>query len=355
MTVFWSIIAAVFVFGFLILAHEAGHYFIARRCGVTIEEFSVGMGPKLFSRTMKKHDTVFSIRALPIGGYVAMVGENGDEDLPGALSAKPAWQRLLVFAAGATVNLIIGFLIVILIVCLSASQENLASNIIADFQEDATSNAEGGLLPGDEVIKVGGVSVHSGEELTYEITNQGSEPIDLTVVRNGETLVLTGVRFPTFEESGVVFGDYDFYVLAEQNPGIFRILQISFYRSCSLVKMVWDSVIGLITGRFGMQAISGPVGITAAVAETIEKSNWTPMQILHYVLYITAVISINLGVFNLIPFPALDGGRLLFLLIEMIIGKKVNPDIEAKIHLVGIMLLMMLMLFVVSKDIVSLF
>lgn len=355
MTVFWSIIAAIFVFGFLILAHEAGHYFVARRCGVAIEEFSVGMGPKLFSRKMKKHDTVFSIRALPIGGYVAMVGESGDEDLPGALSAKPAWQRFLVFAAGATVNLIVGFLIVILIVCISVSQGTLASNTIADFQEGATSCAEGGLLPGDEVIKVGKVRVHSGEELTYEITNQGSKPLDLTVIRNGEKMVLEDVRFPTFENSGVTFGNYDFYVLAEKDPGVLTILQVSFYRSCSLVKMVWDSLSGLISGRFGVQVLSGPVGITATVAETIENSNWNRLQILHYVLYIMAVISINLGVFNLIPFPALDGGRLLFLLIEIIIGKKVNPDVEAKIHLVGIALLMMLMLFVVSKDIVSLF
>ena len=330
MTVFWSIIAAVFIFGFLILAHEAGHYFVARRCGVAIEEFSVGMGPKLFSRTMKKHDTVFSLRAFPIGGYVAMVGETGDEDLPGALSSKPAWQRFLVFAAGATVNLIVGFLIVVLIVCISASQGTLASNTIAAFQEGATSNAEGGLMPGDEVIKVGGVRVHSGEELTYEITNQGSEPIDLTVLRDGETVVLQDVRFPTFEDSGVTFGNYDFYVLAEKHPGLGTILQISFYRSCSLVKMVWDSLLGLITGRFGMQTLSGPVGITAAVAETIENSGWSSLQILHYVLYITAVISINLGVFNLIPFPALDGGRLLFLAFEIVTRKRSIPILKPK-------------------------
>ncbi|MBQ7337661.1 MAG: site-2 protease family protein [Clostridia bacterium] len=355
MTVFWSIIAAIFIFGFLILVHEAGHYFVARRCGVAIEEFSIGMGPKIISRTSKKNGTVFSLRALPIGGYVAMVGETEESDEEGALSSKPVWQRFLVFAAGATVNLLVGFLIVIVIVCISASQGVLASNTIAGFQEGATSSAQGGLMVGDEVIKVGGVSVHTGEELTYEITNQGDEPIDLTVIRDGEKIVLQDVCFPTFEESGVTFGNYDFYVLADKNPGFFKLLQISFYRSCSLVKMVWDSLLGLITGRFGVQTLSGPVGITAAVAETIESSGWSAMQILNYALYITAVIAINLGVFNLIPFPALDGGRLFFLLIEAVRRKKINPDIEAKINFVGIALLMTLMLFVVCKDIIGLF
>ena len=355
MTVFWSVIAAVLIFGFLILVHEAGHYLVARRCGVTIEEFSIGMGPKIVRRTSKKTGTVFSIGVLPIGGYVAMVGESGESDEEGSLSSKPIWQRFLVIAAGAVVNLLIGFLIVMLIVGISASQGTLASNVIAGFQEGAVSCEEGGLLIGDEVVKVGRVSVHTGEELTYEITNQGSEPLDLTVIRNGEKLILEDVRFPTFEESGIVFGNYDFYVLAERDPGLFDLIGISFYRSCSLVKMVWDSLCGLVTGRFGMQALSGPVGITAAVAETIEGSGWSGMQIFNYALYITSVISINLGIFNLIPFPGLDGGRLFFLTIEAVRRKKMNPDVEAKINFVGIALLMTLMLFVVFKDIFTLF
>lgn len=356
MTVFWSIVAAVFIFGFLIVVHEAGHYFVARRCGVTIEEFSIGMGPKLLSRKSKKYDTVFSLRALPIGGYVAMVGEeNTDNEDPGALCNKPKWQRALILAAGALVNLLVGFLIVVIIVCISASQGSLASNTIAKFHEEATSNAEGGLMAGDTVIRVENVPVYTGEELTYEITNQGSKPLTLTVIRDGQEMVLENVTFPTFEESGVTFGAYDFYVYAEDDIGFFELLRISFHRSCSLVKMVWDSLLGLISGRFGVQALSGPVGITAAVADTIQNSGWNSMQILHYALYITAVIAINLGIFNLIPFPALDGGRLLFLGIEAIRRKRMNPELEAKINFVGIALLMALMVFVVCKDVVSLF
>lgn len=354
MTIFWSIIAAIFIFGFLILVHEAGHYLVARRCGVAIEEFSIGMGPKLLRHTSKKTGTVFSIGLLPIGGYVAMVGETEESDDPNALSSKPIWQRALVIAAGAIVNLLVGFLIVFLIVCISASDGALASNTIAGFQEGATS-MDYGLLPGDQVIKVEDVRVHTGEELTYEITNQGNKPIDLTVIRDGETIVLEDVCFPTVEESGIVFGNYDFYVLAVKDATVPQLIGIAYHRSLSLVKMVWDSLLGLITGRFGVQTLSGPVGITAAVAQTIQSSGWTGMQILNYVLYITAVISINLGVFNLIPFPALDGGRLLFLAIEAVRRKKMNPELEARINFAGIALLMALMLFVVCKDVITLF
>ena len=355
MTVFWSILAAILIFGFLILAHEAGHYFVARRCGVTIEEFSVGMGPKLFSRTSKKYGTVFSIRALPIGGYVAMVGENEESDAEGSLSSKPVWQRMLVIAAGALVNLLIGFVIMLLIVCISASQGTLASNIVAGFREGATSCAEGGLQVNDRIIQVEDVSIHTGEELTYEIANQGDKPLTLTVIRDGEKVVLENIVFPTFEDQGVTFGDYDFFIYAERSPSVWKVLEITYFRSISLIKMVWDSLIGLISGRFGIQTLSGPVGVTAAVTEVIVESGWSASQIVNYVLYITAVISINLGIFNLIPFPALDGGRLLFLCIEGVRRKKISPEIEGKIHLVGIALLMMLMLFVVCKDIVSLF
>lgn len=357
MTVFWSIIAAVFIFGLLILAHEAGHYIVARRCGVTIEEFSIGMGPKLFSRISKKTGTAWSLRLLPIGGYVAMVGEdNAAEDDNGALCNKPVWQRFLVLAAGALVNLLVGFLLVVVIVCISASQGALASNTVAGFQEGAIS-MQGGLQPGDEIIKVDGVSVHTGEELTYEITNRGYQPLTLTVLRDGERLVLPDVVFPTFtdEASGVTFGQYDFYVLAEADVGVFDLIRISFWRSCSLVKMVWDSVVGLVTGRFGMQALSGPVGITATVTDTIVNSGWNAMQVLHYVLYITSLISINLGVFNLFPLPALDGGRLFFLIIEAIRRKKMNPELEGKIHFAGIAFLMALMVLVMFKDVITLF
>ena len=262
---------------------------------------------------------------------------------------------MAIVIAGATMNLIIGFLIMFLLVCITSATSNLASTVIADFQEGATSCNAGGLELGDKVIKVGNVSVHTGEELTYEIASQGHEPLTLTVIRNGEKVVLHDIVFPTFVETGITFGQYDFYVLALRNPTFFDLVGVSFWRSCSLVKMVWDSLINLLAGNYGVQALSGPVGITAAVADTVANSGWNATQILNYALNMTAIISINLGVFNLIPFPALDGGRFLFLAVEAVTRKRIRADLEAKINFVGIALLMALMFFVIVKDIIGLF
>ncbi len=345
-------IAAILIFGILIMIHELGHFSVARWCGVYIEEFSIGMGPKLLQKKTKKQGTLFSLRLLPIGGYVSMKGENEDADGDDSFARKKVWQRMAIVVAGALMNLILGFIIVFIIVCLSKGL--LASTTIHSFMEGATSNGEAGLMAEDTVIKVNNVSVYTGEELTYEIMNQGNEPVDLTVIRNGEKIVLEDIVFPQFEDQGIVFGDCDFKVWAVEDPSFFQLVRITWRRSLSLVKMVWDSLFNLITGRFSVSAVSSPIGVTSAVKDTIEGSDWDPMQILQYVLNITAVISINLGVFNLIPFPALDGGRFLFLIIEAIRRKPISQEIEGKINFVGIALLMALMLVVVLKDIIVL-
>ena len=345
-------IAAILIFGILIMIHELGHFSVARWCGVHIEEFSIGMGPKLLQKKTKKQGTLFSLRLLPIGGYVSMKGENEDIEGDDSFAHKKVWQRMAIVVAGALMNLLLGFVIVFIIVCLS--KDLLASTTIHSFLEGATSNSETGLMVEDTVIKVNNVSVYTGEELTYEVMNQGNEPVDLTVIRNGEKIVLEDVVFPQFEDQGIVFGDCDFKVWAVEDPSFFQLIRITWHRSLSLVKMVWDSLFNLITGRFSVSAVSSPIGVTSAVKDTIEGSGWDPMQILQYVLNITAVISINLGVFNLIPFPALDGGRFLFLIIEAIRRKPISQEIESKINFVGIALLMALMVVVVLKDIIVL-
>lgn len=345
-------IAAILIFGILIMIHELGHFSVARWCGVYIEEFSIGMGPKLLQKKTKKQGTLFSLRLLPIGGYVSMKGENEDADGDDSFARKKVWQRMAIVVAGALMNLILGFIIVFIIVCLS--KDLLASTTIHSFMEGATSNSEAGLMAEDTVIKVNRVPVYTGEELTYEVMNQGNKPVDLTVIRNGEKIVLEDVVFPQFEDQGIVFGDCDFKVWAVDDPSFFQLLRITWHRAVSLVKMVWDSLFNLITGRFSVSAVSSPIGVTSAVKDTIEGSGWNSMQILQYVLNITAVISINLGVFNLIPFPALDGGRFLFLIVEAIRRKPISQEIEGKINFVGIALLMALMLVVVLKDIIVL-
>ena len=346
------VIAAVLIFGILIMIHELGHFTVARWCGVHIEEFSIGMGPKLLQKKTKKHGTLFSLRALPIGGYVSMKGENDDAEGDDSFSRKKVWQRIAIVVAGAMMNLILGFIIVFIIVCLS--KDLLASTTIHSFLEGSTSNTENGLRVEDTIIKVNNVSVYTGEELTYEIMNQGNEPVDLTVIRDGNKIVLEDVVFPQFEDQDIIFGESDFKVWAIKDPSLWQLIRVTWHRSLSLVKMVWDSLFNLITGRFSVSSLSSPIGVTAAVKDTITQSGWDAMQILQYVLNITAVISINLGVFNLIPFPALDGGRFLFLVIEGIRRKPISQEIESKIHFAGIVLLMILMVLVVSKDIIAL-
>ncbi len=335
------ILLMLLVFGVMIFIHEFGHFITARMCGVAVKEFAIGMGPTLFSWKSKKYDTKYGLRLLPIGGFVSMVGEDEESDDSRAFCNKKIPQRMLIVVAGAVMNLILGFLLVMILVF---SQGPLASNVIAAFDDNAVSQQK--LQIGDEVVKVGNAYIHTGEELVYEVMNKGYEPIDLTVIRNGEKIVLEDVNFGTFDESGATFGSYDFKVKAEART-FGTLIKHTFFRSVSTVKMVYDSLLGLITGRFGMEAVSGPVGVVEVVGDAA-KMGWQNL------LYIVAVLTINLGVFNMLPFPALDGGRFLFLIIEAIRRKPINKKVESYINFAGIVILFAFMIFVTFKDILKL-
>ena len=335
------VLIMVLVFGVLIFIHEFGHFMTARACGVHVKEFAIGMGPTLFSWHSKKHGTKYGLRLLPIGGFVSMDGEDEESEAPDAFCNKSIPKRMLIVGAGAVMNLILGFALMVVLVF---SQGTLASNVIGRFDENAISAEK--LEVGDEIVKIGHVRVHTWEETVYEIMNQGYEPIDMTVKRGGESVVIEDVTFGTMEESGAVFGTCDFIPFAEERT-IGNLLKHSFFRATSTVKMVYDSLIGMVTGRFGFEAVSGPVGVAEVVGDAAKAS-------MQQFLYIVAVLSINLGVFNLIPFPALDGGRFLFLIIEGIRRKPINRDVESYINFAGIILLFALMILVTGKDIVKL-
>ena len=344
------VLMALFMFGLLVMLHELGHFLMARSFGVTINEFSVGMGPKLFSKKGKKHDTIYSVRALPIGGYVAMVGEDEKSDDPGAFSNKAVWQRILIVLAGPLTNVLLGFLLMLIVVLCTA---RLATNTVGAFQEGSISQ-DYGLQVGDTVIEVGDVNIHTGNELVYEIMNQGvSEAsegvvaIDLTVLRDGKEVFLPGVHFPAEEVEGILFGSADFRVYGEEKD-VLSVLKHTYFRSISTVKMIIDQLGDLVGGRYGLNAVSGPIGITQEITN-VAKTGFLN------VLYLMTVITVNLGVFNLLPLPALDGGRLLFLLIELLTGRPVDKNVEGYIHFVGMMLLLLLMLLVCCKDIAGLF
>ena len=346
-----TILIALLVFGTLILVHEGGHYVTARLFGVKINEFAIGMGPRLLSRKSKKTGIAYSLCAFPIGGYVAMAGEDEESDDENALNRKPVWQRMIITAAGATLNLLLGL---ILMTSMVLSAKTLTTTTVFRFSEEVSVSNKDGLQVGDRIVKVNGASVNVYYDLAYHGMRKGTEPVDLTVIRDGNKIVLEDVVFPQFEDQDIIFGESDFKVWAIRDPSLWQLIRVTCHRSLSLVKMVWDSLFNLITGRFSVSSLSSPIGVTAAVKDTITQSGWDAQQILQYVLNITAVISINLGVFNLIPFPALDGGRFLFLVIEGIRRKPISQEIESKIHFAGIVLLMILMVLVVSKDIIAL-
>ena len=346
-----TVVSAILVFGFLIFIHEFGHYITARLFHITIEEFSIGMGPRLLSYESKKTKIIYSLAMFPIGGFVMMPGEDGESEEyatdPNTFDKKPAWKRFIVVLAGAAVNIIAGFLAMILLTAII----NVGDTTVGEFytKEESgyiVSSQDSGLMVGDEIIEVEGKRVYILDELSYEIMRYGNNPIDLKVKRNGEIVELYDVIFPMEEAQGQTFGVRDFRVYAvDKDFG--TVMRYSFRKSILIVRMCWESLADLITGRYTVAAISGPVGISSAIGEAA-SAGFTSL------LYIVVLISINLGVMNLLPLPALDGGRLIVILFEMITRKKLPAKVEGIINGVGLILLLGLSAVVMVKDIFTL-
>ncbi len=341
LTVLFYALIMIFVFGVLIFVHEFGHFFAARRCGVTVKEFAVGMGPTLFSWRSKKYDTRYALRLFPIGGFVSMEGEDEDSEDENAFCKKGVLKRMIIVVSGVLMNFLLGFLLMLAVVLF---QGPIHSTTVSGFAQSSVSNTQ--LQVGDEILEVGGTSVHSYNEVVYEVSNKGYQPIDILVERNGEEKMLKDVSFATTTADGATFGVVDFATY-EESRTFFSIIKQTFFRSVSTVKMVYDSLIGMITGRFGMEAISGPIGVAQVVGDAAQTS-WISF------IYIISVLSINLGVVNLLPLPALDGGRFLFLGIEGVIGRPINRKVEGYINFIGIILLFAFMIFISFKDVFKL-
>lgn len=333
----WPYIVAVLLFLVLIIIHEFGHFIAAKLMGVRVNEFAVGFGPKLFSK--KWGETKYAFNLIPLGGYCAMEGEDeasGDER---AFCNKKPWRRFIIVVMGAVFNLILGLVIVAIIL---APQKTFTSTVIAEFEENAVSQSTG-LSVDDRIIEVDGRRIFSTYDLSYAFTNVKDGKIDITVLRDGKEKLLKNVTFETEEEEGMSFLTVDFKVYGiKKTVGSYVKQTVS--TAISYCAVIWRSLIDLIGGKYGISAISGPVGVTVAISNAAKQS-------LQNLLPIMALITINLGIFNLLPLPALDGGRLLFILIEMIFRKPVPQKYESAVHAVGFVLLIILMLFVMAKDI----
>ena len=349
-----TILIALLVFGFLVLIHELGHYITARIFKVSITEFSIGMGPKLAWYDSKKTGIRYSLSMFPIGGYVAMVGEDAESDDPNAFNKKPNWQRFIITAAGATVNIVFGFLAMILLTAIINIQGNTIGKQLQqeNFKPEAPISFEGvnsneKLHVGDTVVEINGKSVAIFDEIYYEIMRFGNEPVDVTVIRDGNEILVEDVVFPRLTEQDQEFG-YANFVTYSVEKDFFNTIGLAVRKTGLTLRMCWESIADLITGRYSLSAVSGPVGISGAIGDAATRG-------FDSLLEIVVIISINLGFMNLLPIPALDGGRLLTILAEMITRKKLPANVEATINGVGLMLLLLLSVIIMIKDVIQLF
>ncbi len=342
-----TVVSAVLVLGSLIFLHELGHYTFARIFNVKINEFSIGMGPRLWSFTSKKTGIIYSLSALPLGGFVAMAGEDDESDDPNAFNKKPAWQRFFITVAGPLVNLLVGTVAMLILTAFI----RIGDTTVAEFREyedkDIVSSADSGLLLGDKIIKINNTGVSFIDELSYAIMREGHEPCDITVLRDGQEILLPDVVFPTATGSGQTFGVMDFKVMPIEKD-LFGVISYAVRKSVLTVRMCIESIFDLITGRFSLEGVTGPIGLSSAIGEAARTDALN-------LIYLAGFISINLGVMNLLPIPALDGGRSLLLIVEMITKKRIPEKIENAVNGVFLALLMGLSVIVMIKDVIGLF
>lgn len=340
----WPYIIAVLVFVVLIIIHEFGHFIAAKICKVRVNEFAVGFGPKLFKK--KLGETTYAVNLIPLGGYCAMEGEDEESSDEGAFCRKGPFKRLFIVANGAIFNLILGLIIIAITLIPSSPNQRFSTTTVAKFTENAVSSQHG-LKVDDEIIAVDGRRIFTTQDMSYMFTGVDDGKVDITVIREGKETLLKDVQFETEKAEGVSYFKLDFYVYGEDITfGSF--IERVFDTAIANCRIVWFSLIDLITGKFGLSAMSGPVGITATIG-SVAKAN------LMNILPIMALITINLGIFNLLPLPALDGGRILFILIELITRKPVPQKYEGWIHTIGLILLLGFMLIITAKDIITLF
>lgn len=337
-----SILYTIIIFCVIIFVHELGHFLTAKLCGVKVIEFALGMGPKLLKFQGK--ETLYTLRLFPIGGYAAMEGEDAESESERSFSRQSVPKRLLICVAGATMNLLLGFAIIGFTLI---GVKSYATSTVHSFNENAVSS-QNGLQVGDKIVKVDNISVFTDRDIVFALLRDGDGATDFVVKRNGETVKLPQVKFATTEgEDGKKSLTFDFIVNSEQ-ANFFTGFSRAFRETISLARNSWMSVGDLVTGKVSVTELSGPIGVGQVVAQAAKIG-------LSSVLSLAAFISISIGMFNLLPFPALDGGRMVIYIIEAIRRKPINPKVEGYINGAGLVLLLGLMVVVTAKDIFNLF
>lgn len=349
------ILAALLVFGVLIAVHELGHFLAAKACGVRVNEFSIGMGPALWKK--QKGDTQYSLRAFPVGGFCAMEGEEEDSDDPAALNRQGFWKKLLIFAAGAAMNFLTGLIIIFF---LYADAQAFYTPTITGFAEGCPLESADGLQTGDRILSIDGERVYVYSDLSLLLPRNTTGVYDLVVERGGEKVRLndfamerrtyTGADGKEFTGLGLYFG------VEKADWGVR--LRYTWNNAVDFVRLVRLSLQMLVTGEAGLKDLSGPVGIVSTITQ-VGTASETIAAAVENILYFGAMLAVNLAVMNMLPIPALDGGKIFFLIIDEIamklFRKKIPEKYEMAVNTVGFVALMGFMLVVTFNDVFKLF
>ena len=345
MSIIITIIAFIFILGVTVTIHEFGHFLFAKKAGIYVYEFSIGMGPRLFKFNRKNDETDYSIRLLPIGGYVQMAGEDieVDEKVPKdkLLQSKTWKERFMTMVAGVMFNFLLAIVVLFIIA--------LIRGVTLDATKIDTSTINE-LKKGDNIVEVNGHFVNNYDKLALELSVAGSKSFDMKVKhKNGTYDTVTVKPKAVYDEKDNLKGyEYGFTITGKHEHSLLSSFKYAFSKFFSTVEQMFFTVWYLITGNLSLKLLSGPVGIFSIVGTAAESGFVSVLSLL-------ALISINVGFINLLPIPAFDGGHILFLIIEKIKGSKVNPKIENTIHSVFFILLMGLMLYITFNDIVRIF
>ena len=344
-----SIVIAVLIFGIIITIHEFGHFIAAKANGVKVNEFAIGMGPAIFKK--QKGETLYALRAFPIGGYCAMEGEDDESEDSRAFCRKPVWRRMIIIVAGVCMNFLLGF--IILVIQISTS-EAITTTTIHSFEKGALSR-ETGLKEDDKIIGINGMRIFTATDMSYKFTTDEDGVYDITVIRDGKRVTVKDVKLKMTDD--VIH--YDFWVYPKKITPVSVVTQ-SFKQGLTDARLIYISLADIVRGKYGIKDMSGPVGIVDSIGDVIEsekdedtgKMDWS--SLIDTMLTLSAFITINVGIFNILPLPALDGGRLIFLIIEAVRGRPVDPEHEGMVHTIGMLALFGLMIVITVSDITKL-
>lgn len=331
------------------MIHEFGHYLFAKRAGIYIYEFSLGMGPRIFHWKRKNDETVYAIRLFPIGGFVSMAGEDieADTSIPAdkQMCNKTWMQRFLTIIAGVLFNFLLALVLLFVVAIIHGTP---ATKPYIDTVESEYPIAETGIVSGDLITEVNGKKIGSMDRLLLELQIHTGETLEITVKHENGQKEIVSVKPILTEEEGITSYRYGFTLNNNTKTGLIPAVQYAFSKTGSLLEQMGLIIGYLFTGKLSLDNLAGPVGIFNIVGETARAGFLN-------ILYLIAYLCINVGFINLIPLPAFDGGRLLFLIIEKIKGSRVSPKIENLLHSVGFILLMVLMVFITYHDIIRIF